>query len=212
MEIHNRIAQILQTEDITAKLFSEKLGVERSSISHLLSGRNKPSIDFLDKFFNIFPDYNPLWLISGKGEMKITVTKERVTYVTQESHTIQEPQKLFEISEIDVNKINENIIKNEQVIENITIVKDELQNEQDVTKNDTVLKEQEAKKEIETNQPFDEKISQPHTNNSIRAKENSNVLKMPENETENKQKQEDCIKRIVIFFDNGLFETFSERK
>jgi transcriptional regulator with XRE-family HTH domain len=47
--------------------FAERIGVQRSSISHVLSGRNKPSIDFLEKILNTFPDIDANWLITGKS-------------------------------------------------------------------------------------------------------------------------------------------------
>lgn len=45
--------------------FADKIGVQRSSVSHVLSGRNKPSIDFLEKILRVFPDTDTTWLITG---------------------------------------------------------------------------------------------------------------------------------------------------
>ena len=47
--------------------FSEKIGVQRSSISHILSGRNKPSLDFILKVLSSFPEVDLYWLLNGKG-------------------------------------------------------------------------------------------------------------------------------------------------
>ena len=46
------------------------IGVNRATISHILSGRNKPSIDFLQKLLSSYPELNANWLISGVGDMK----------------------------------------------------------------------------------------------------------------------------------------------
>ncbi len=49
--------------------FASSLGVQRSGISHILSGRNKPSLDFILKILETFPDVNEKWLLKGEGEM-----------------------------------------------------------------------------------------------------------------------------------------------
>jgi transcriptional regulator with XRE-family HTH domain len=46
--------------------FADRIGVQRSSVSHVLSGRNKPSLDFLEKLLNVFPDIDAAWLITGR--------------------------------------------------------------------------------------------------------------------------------------------------
>lgn len=45
------------------------IGVQRSSISHILSGRNRPSLDFVQKILKVFPDIRSEWLVMGKGPM-----------------------------------------------------------------------------------------------------------------------------------------------
>ena len=68
-EIKDRILRILTSENLSSSKFAEIVGVQRSSISHILSGRNKPSLDFLQKILSNFPTINGDWLIIGKGEM-----------------------------------------------------------------------------------------------------------------------------------------------
>ena len=68
-EIKDRILRILTSENLSSSKFAEIVGVQRSSISHILSGRNKPSLDFLQKILSNFPTINADWLIIGKGEM-----------------------------------------------------------------------------------------------------------------------------------------------
>jgi transcriptional regulator with XRE-family HTH domain len=50
--------------------FADKIGVQRSSLSHLLSGRNKPSLDFILKILDVFPDVDLYWMINGKGSFQ----------------------------------------------------------------------------------------------------------------------------------------------
>lgn len=63
----DRLKKILDHHQLTASLFADKIGVQRSSISHILSGRNKPSLDFILKVTNTFLDVDIYWLLNGKG-------------------------------------------------------------------------------------------------------------------------------------------------
>ncbi|MGB5188500.1 helix-turn-helix transcriptional regulator [Robiginitalea sp.] len=63
-----RLEQILTHYDLNASAFADAIGVQRSSISHLLSGRNKPSLDFVLKVVREFPEVNLYWLLNGRGE------------------------------------------------------------------------------------------------------------------------------------------------
>ena len=67
IEFTNRLKKILEYHQLTASLFADKIGVQRSSISHILSGRNKPSLDFILKVTNTFSDVDIYWLLNGKG-------------------------------------------------------------------------------------------------------------------------------------------------
>lgn len=67
--MRERIEAIIKHEGLSPSQFADVLGVQRSGISHILSGRNKPSLDFLNKLLNHFPHISGDWLITGKGEM-----------------------------------------------------------------------------------------------------------------------------------------------
>lgn len=66
-EFAKRIEKILDYYGITATAFSEEIEVNRSTISHLLSGRNKPSLDFIMKVIQHYPEVELYWLLNGKG-------------------------------------------------------------------------------------------------------------------------------------------------
>lgn len=65
----DRISLILRTKNINASQFADEIGVQRSSISHVLSGRNKPSLEFVQRILKRYPEINPDWLLFGKGAM-----------------------------------------------------------------------------------------------------------------------------------------------
>jgi DNA-binding XRE family transcriptional regulator len=66
-EFTKRLQKVIDFYGENASTFAEKIGVQRSSISHILSGRNKPSLDFVLKVLSSFPDVELYWLLNGKG-------------------------------------------------------------------------------------------------------------------------------------------------
>jgi len=65
----DRIIQFLSENNLTSTKFADEIGVQRSSISHILSGRNKPSFDFIEKMLKAYPELDAQWLITGNGNM-----------------------------------------------------------------------------------------------------------------------------------------------
>ena len=62
-----RLELILDYYSLSASGFADKIDVQRSSLSHLLSGRNKPSLDFILKIIAVFPEVDLYWILNGKG-------------------------------------------------------------------------------------------------------------------------------------------------
>jgi len=62
-----RLKKVMDYHRLTASLFADKIDLQRSSISHIISGRNKPSLDFILKVTNTFKDVDIYWLLNGKG-------------------------------------------------------------------------------------------------------------------------------------------------
>ena len=66
-EFVKRLQKVIHYYGESASSFAEKIGVQRSSISHILSGRNKPSLDFVLKVLSSYPEVELYWLMNGKG-------------------------------------------------------------------------------------------------------------------------------------------------
>jgi transcriptional regulator with XRE-family HTH domain len=78
MLIQERLLLVLKMHSLTPSAFADKIGVQRSNVSHVLSGRNKPSLDFLEKILIHFPRVNAHWLITGaivEGAPDLSVTQ-----------------------------------------------------------------------------------------------------------------------------------------
>lgn len=75
-----RLQKVIDFYGESASSFAEKIGVQRSSISHILSGRNKPSLDFVLKVLSSFPEVELYWLMNGKGVFPAeTKTEKKVS-------------------------------------------------------------------------------------------------------------------------------------
>lgn len=91
-EMKDRIAHIIRAKNLTAAEFAIRLGIQPSNISHLLSGRNNPSLDFVRKLKETFPEYNLDWIILGSGPMTVSEPFLPPTAVT-ESHVTEEREE-----------------------------------------------------------------------------------------------------------------------
>ena len=100
--IKDRISHILRAKNLTATQFAELMQIQPSNVSHLLSGRNKPSLDFLIKLKEVFPEYNYEWIILGKKPI-----------TTNDSNIISK-ESVFD--KVEMTQHNENVEDTENVI------------------------------------------------------------------------------------------------
>lgn len=116
-----RLEIILDYYSLNASSFADKIGVQRSSLSHLLSGRNKPSLDFILKISAIFPDVDLYWILNGKGTFPKSesnsepkITPPTPIFATPIAATqIETPPDLFsEKISNSKNRIEENFLNN----------------------------------------------------------------------------------------------------
>ena len=68
-EMKERIKEFIEYKGITAGELASNLDVQRSNISHILNGRNKPGAALIEKLLLVFPDLNARWLLTGAGGM-----------------------------------------------------------------------------------------------------------------------------------------------
>jgi transcriptional regulator with XRE-family HTH domain len=87
-----RLEIILDYYNLSASAFADKINVQRSSLSHLLSGRNKPSLDFIIKVIEIFPEVDLYWILNGKGtfpksDKNLSVHSDKIELSSDEINT-----------------------------------------------------------------------------------------------------------------------------
>ena len=83
------IELILDYYSLSASGFADKIEVQRSSLSHLLSGRNKPSLDFILKIIAVFPEVDLYWILNGIGNFpKSEINKTQHKCVVSNQTTV----------------------------------------------------------------------------------------------------------------------------
>ncbi|MEA4996934.1 MAG: helix-turn-helix transcriptional regulator [Petrimonas sp.] len=118
--MRERIRQIMENENLTPAKFADRLQINRANISHILNGRNNPSLDVVTKILSGMPYINTEWLINGTGQMykdgfdTDSIPKEHDLFHQGPPATPQEKETVVKPEGIDVNKPEKNI----QVIEN----------------------------------------------------------------------------------------------
>lgn len=92
-DFSKRLKIIFDYYELSASSFADKIDVGRASISHILSGRNKPSLDFVMKVVSTFEEVELYWLLNGKGSFPASSQKEIELTEGQEIEETREEQK-----------------------------------------------------------------------------------------------------------------------
>ncbi len=179
MNINDRFTKILEYSGFTASEFADEIDVQRSSISHIISGRNKPSLEFIVKIKNRFPEISWDWIILGQGEM---LQNDSALSTSESKINLEE-----ENSSPDLFTLIDEDYKNEIFIQ---------ENLQKETLRESNTSFPTPKKEkISDSQRLEVQEDISEVQNIV----NQSITILP---TENK------IKRIVFFYENGKFEAF----
>jgi DNA-binding XRE family transcriptional regulator len=176
MSLNERISKIIEYSNLTPSEFADEIDVQRSSISHITSGRNKPSLEFIIKIKSRFPELLWDWLVTGEGEMLKSQLPE---------------------SEINEAPTEEEKIKTTPLPDLFTMMNDD---------------DEFGSEETET------ETSKLSPGESVISAQNKAQEKIPDSQRlENSDdhilgqlfgNQQSKIKRIVLFYENGKFESF----
>ena len=88
-----RIKLLMDHKSLTASQFADSMEVPRAIVSHILSGRNKPSLDVILKIAGAYPDVNLEWLLLGSGEMLTTLAANTTEYSPPSPSNLPIPEK-----------------------------------------------------------------------------------------------------------------------
>jgi DNA-binding XRE family transcriptional regulator len=180
MSLNERISKVIEYSNLTSSEFADEIDVQRSSISHITSGRNKPSLEFIIKIKSRFPEILWDWLVTGEGEMLKSDLEE--TEVPE-----FEPEKIYE----------EEKTKTTSLPDLFTM----MNNDVDFGAEET---------EIEPPKMAPRESFIPHQSATQEKISDSQRLEnfIPQNNNQSADNQNNKIKRIVIFYENGKFESF----
>ena len=187
-----RIISIMKEEHLNATQFAEAIGIQRAAMSHIMNGRNNPSIDVIEKIAERFPYINPGWLLSGKGSMKNACNDAN----TGNAHENADNTSINRKDYADTSKTSHAIYNNESI----------------GSKSD-LFYQQEKQMSTET-QSKDEKI---HFANK---KLEGFGVNLPENNNKEivnevviyKERPGKTIEKLLIFYSDNTFESFIPEK
>ncbi|ASK29469.1 transcriptional regulator [Chryseobacterium sp. T16E-39] len=177
MSLNERISKVIEYSRLTPSEFADEIDVQRSSISHITSGRNKPSLEFIIKIKSHFPEILWDWLVNGDGEMLKSALPETSEPIAQET--------------------DEETLKPTSLPDLFTM----MNNDEDFGMEET---ETAPPKQAFRESPVPYKVqSQEKITDSQR-------LEKPYDQKTNQviENQSNKIKRIVLFYENGKFESF----
>jgi transcriptional regulator with XRE-family HTH domain len=120
----DRINMLLKAKNITVSQFSQAIKIQRSGMSHILSGRNKPSLDFVLRVLKRYPEINPSWFLMGEGEMYISDKIDTQTTMFPSQLEIDDTKEIIDVDEHKQEPMNNELIDSQNRYldnENITM-------------------------------------------------------------------------------------------
>lgn len=180
MSLNERISKVIEYSGLTPSEFADEIDVQRSSISHVTSGRNKPSLEFIIKIKSRFPEILWDWLVTGEGEMLKSELPE-IHETEMKAPELNEEEKSKPTSLPDLfTMMNED--------EDFGAEESEIESPKEPSGESFIPSRSQAEEKIADSQRLESFIPQ----NTFQNAENKGV----------------AIKRIVIFYENGKFESF----
>ncbi|MDR6515377.1 helix-turn-helix transcriptional regulator [Chryseobacterium camelliae] len=182
MNLNERISKVIEYSKLTPSEFADEVDVQRSSISHITSGRNKPSLEFIIKIKSRFPEILWDWLVNGEGEML--------------------KSELPEDSDPDLEEPEEEIIADEKTKPTPLSDLFTMMNDEEDFGSDEPLTEPSVQVPREAVIPARTEGIPKISDSQRLAPTNEEILGQVI------EKQTSKIKRIVLFYENGKFESF----
>ncbi|MEC3877912.1 helix-turn-helix domain-containing protein [Chryseobacterium salviniae] len=180
MSLNERISKVIEYSGLTPSEFADEIDVQRSSISHVTSGRNKPSLEFIIKIKSRFPEILWDWLVTGEGQMlKSELPEIHETENKAPEFNAEEKSKPTSLPDL------------------FTMMNDDEDFGAEESNPET-LKQIPAESFIPHKSKAEEKISDSHRLENY----------IPVNTIQSTENKGVTIKRIVIFYENGKFESF----
>jgi plasmid maintenance system antidote protein VapI len=219
--MENRVLKVIDNSGLTAAEFALKVGIQSAQISHIKSGRNKVSLEIVQRILANFDEINPDWLILGKGEMYRNSTK---TFENQENKQENRPfqpemASLFDnptynstenAKEIELKDNHEEVVANE--------AKNKMPDENVVDENVSSSSTSSENKTFEKIENFENSdgstIANMESSNDDDKLKNHTVSNQQNNQTENPSlniitsSDQRTVKKIIVFYSDKTYDEF----
>ena len=206
----DRIQKIIDNEQLSASKFSEVIGVQRSTISHIFNGRNKPTLDIVQKILVAYPDINETWLLLGTGNMYKSGRKDNEVHIAENTETPTIEEQIIPSTEIGTKTsepspiVYENQISKKQNQEpSVAKTSDNTLDNKQNAKKDYNKNNQTTQKEIIFESKTDNIVTQPKYNDKKVAQNTQPQQPQPVDITKNNPE------KIIVFYSNKTFTLYS---
>lgn len=207
-----RIKQVMDYEQMSPTAFADKINVNRSSLTHIFSGRNQPSLDIAKKILTAFPEISTEWLIMGMGEMLQPVVAESEKPITKTVDNMQQTD-LFSGTEDAYEEPAPEI--HEEHVEEAPVIPSDEEPATNPT-NGKVEKDSPAEVPVEEPvvaaepQPKNETITRP-TRGRSRVSDSRISVATPRRERISNSQDDKKLVKIVFFYEDRSFEEYFPR-
>lgn len=209
--MNSRLQQFLDLENLTPARLADILGVQRSGLSHILSGRNKPGYEFINKLLIKFPAISADWLLTGKGkpykEMNSFDGAQKTSDTPLPSGLSSQNKMQFNQQYNNQQLINKQYynrqLLNQQLSDQPILDKNDiLEDPQNNFSEDTLFSSANTKKSAEEKQTIiiDNQLN---TLKNTTPQLNENQINISKQELARKKKS---VKRVIIYYSDGSFE------
>jgi len=119
-----RILQVMNRLGVSATKFADEIDVQRSGISHILSGRNQPSYDFMVKILTRYAEISAEWLILGKGAMLKSDNTFTHPPISKDEPSVMKQMDLFsdQIKDSEMKPASKDIVTNVTEVSRILLL------------------------------------------------------------------------------------------
>lgn len=207
--MNNRIALVIQAKNITPSQLADELGVQRSGVSHIMTNRNKPSLEFIQKLLKKYPDISTNWILFGEGPMMNPYPGQEAVQNVQTAATVRpfasKPQ-MMELFPTDDTIESAEAKETEELLEENEIQHSENQlNDSKNSVNNTILEEDKEKTENRTE--VENVVSNPPTKifagETMTPKEAAGLHKTKTPDLP--ERQDRSVLKIVVFYSDKTF-------
>ncbi len=130
----DRIKYLLDRENVSSAQFASEIGISPSSLHHIVSGRNNPSLEVIQKILDRFPQINAEWLINGKGKTFKTMVQGELFDLPDEEDNTSTEESITLTEEVNSKKEIKELIDNKPPLNKDESIKSTAQNTKRVSK------------------------------------------------------------------------------